>query len=252
MFDITAQEVVDATKLIMETVSPGGRVGKTAQAEIQPKKKNGVFKGLTLVCICLDEEKNIPRFIENVMSHRCITRTVVIDGGSTDRSVEMLRQAGAEVYVHPYLQGYHDQQAVQRNISFTYVREGDRCLVMDFDECFSVELATNLHKLLNFTTRYVELSRKTYLKYDDAVKDICRIKDYPDWQPRFFIWEHRYKWIRSPHHVILNAADPFRQQWDILHFEGENKDRAGLEMKWKTMHDNTMRYYGNPVEGKCL
>jgi carbamoylphosphate synthase small subunit len=98
-------------------------------------------KKLTLVCIVQNESKNLPRFIDNVIKDPSIGRVVAIDGGSKDNTVKLLKKAGAEVYIHAYDKNYHDAQAMQRNISFSYVENGERCIVMDIDECFSKELS---------------------------------------------------------------------------------------------------------------
>lgn len=134
-------------------------------------------------------------------------------------------------------------QAMQRNISCSYLHYNERAIIMDMDECFSRDLSRNLGFFLTTSQRYIEIPRRTYYTLAEADTARNQIKDYPDYQPRFFIWDHKYKWIRSPHHVIVNAPDPYRVKWDILHFEAEGKDRAALESKWASMQSATNKYY---------
>jgi ADP-heptose:LPS heptosyltransferase len=187
---------------------------------------------LTMPIIVQNEEKNLPRFIELVMNHPCIGRVVAIDGGSTDRTVELLQKAGAEVYVHPYLPEYHDMQAMQRNISCSYLKDGERALIMDIDECFSKELSDYLPVLCEAQFHYGIISRRTYKYYADITNPDKQIKDYPDWQPRFYRWRHEFKFVGGAHHRTLNVPDPQKIQKDIIHFECEGKDRGKLEGQW--------------------
>ena len=199
---------------------------------------------LTMPIIVLNEEKNLPRFIELVIKNRNIGRVIAIDGGSDDDTVRILKSAGAEVYVHPYNKDYHDMQALQRNISCSYVRDDTKILIMDIDECFSNELECYLPELIEGNVDYGLLSRRTFDYYDDITDPLKQIKDYPDWQPRFFTWNKKFKWVGSPHHEVYNVPPPIKIKRDIVHFEKEGKDRVALESKWSEMQKKTKEVYG--------
>jgi len=53
---------------------------------------------ITLYAIAKNEEKNIEKFIEN---SKKFSHTVVVDTGSTDNTVQLLKDAGIEVHEHP-------------------------------------------------------------------------------------------------------------------------------------------------------
>lgn len=199
-------------------------------------------KKLTMPIIVQDEEKNLPRFIENVIKHPNIGRVIAIDGGSKDNTVKMLKQAGAEVYIHPYLKDYHDMQAMQRNISCSYVKDGEKILIMDIDECFSKELSDYLPMLAQSNITYGLISRRTFNYYKDITDISKRIKDYPDWQPRFYTWDRKYKFVGGAHHVTLNTPQPTNIQKDIIHFEQEGKDRGKIEAQWAKMMMGVKKY----------
>lgn len=201
-------------------------------------------KTLTMPIIVLNEEKNLPRFIDNVIKNKWIGRIIVIDGGSTDNTVKLLRKAGAYVYVHPYDVSYHDMQALQRNISCSFVKDNEKIIIMDIDECFSDELADYLPLILESNIEYGQLSRKTFNYYADITDISKQIKDYPDYQPRVFTWQRTFKWAGSPHHELYNAPAPVRIKKDILHFEKEGKDRNELEKKWLVMQKKSAEVYG--------
>jgi ADP-heptose:LPS heptosyltransferase len=210
----------------------------TAPAIIKPSK----YK-LTMPIIVQNEAANLPRFIELVMSHPAVGRVIAIDGGSKDDTVKLLRKAGAEVYDHPYNPNYHDMQALQRNISMSYVEDDTHCIIMDIDECFSKELNEHLYYIAEHCPQYGLLSRKTFKFYADINDPQKTIKDYPDYQPRLYRWRKEYKFVGSPHHRTLNTPQPVKIQKDIIHFEEEGKDRKALENKWSMMWTASQKIY---------
>lgn len=201
-------------------------------------------KKLTMPIIVLDEEKNLPRFIELVMKHPAIGRVIAIDGGSNDKTVELLKMAGAMVYIHHYDRNYHDMQAMQRNYSCSFVKDGEKIIIMDIDECYSKELSDYLYELAESNIVYGRISRRTFKMYADINDKTKQIKDYPDYQPRFYTWDRKFKWVGSPHHNIYNVPNPVKINKDIIHFEAEGKNREALEAEWSKMNKKTKVIYG--------
>jgi ADP-heptose:LPS heptosyltransferase len=239
MAAIKAEEIAAA----VDALAPSA--GKQPQAVTAQPVKQDRKPELTIAAICLNEAKAIPRWLALVAKHPAVARVVVIDGGSTDGSSELLKAAGCEVYVHPYLPHYHDQQAMQRNICMSYCREGEPVLVMDFDECFSKALRERLFELIDSGAEYIELPRKTHARYDEAISGQRQIGQYPDWQPRFYRWSHRFKFAGGAHHRTLNVPPPVQLHgMDILHFQDEYGKRDKLESQWAQMMTDTRRYYG--------
>jgi ADP-heptose:LPS heptosyltransferase len=193
-------------------------------------------KKITMPIIVQDEEHNLPRFIDNVIKHPSIGRIIAIDGGSKDNTVKLLEKAGAEVYEHKYIKTYHEMQAMQRNISCSYVKDGENILIMDIDECFSSELSEYLPYLAECNDiHYGLISRRTFNYYKDIKDPSKAIKDYPDWQPRFYKWDRKYKFVGGAHHITLNCPQPTKIQKDIIHFEKEGKNRDVIEKQWASM-----------------
>lgn len=199
---------------------------------------------IVMPIIVQNEGVNLPRFIENVMSHPAIGKVIAIDGGSTDNTVKLLEKAGAFVYVHPYDKNYHDMQALQRNISFSFVADNTPTIFMDIDECFSKELYDYLFYLADDQAiKYGLISRRTFKYYADITDAAKRIKDYPDYQPRWYRWDKKFKFVKSPHHITLNVPPPVKIDKDIIHFEAEGKDREALERQWSDMWTKTKGVY---------
>jgi predicted O-methyltransferase YrrM len=84
---------------------------------------------ITLYAIAKNEEKNIQRFIE---ISKKFTNTVVVDTGSTDKTVELLKEAGIEVYEHSQTREEFDF-SVARNQALSYVKT-DWAFSLDFNE----------------------------------------------------------------------------------------------------------------------
>jgi len=84
---------------------------------------------ITLYAICKNEEKNIEKFIEN---SKKFSDTVVVDTGSTDNTVQLLRDAGIQVYEHPQTRDEFDFSKV-RNQALSYVKT-DWAFSLDFNE----------------------------------------------------------------------------------------------------------------------
>jgi predicted O-methyltransferase YrrM len=84
---------------------------------------------ITLYAITKNEEKNVERFIE---ISKKFTNTVVVDTGSTDKTVELLKEAGIEVYKHSQSREEFNF-AKTRNIALSYVKT-DWAFSLDFNE----------------------------------------------------------------------------------------------------------------------
>ena len=61
---------------------------------------------LTAIVLTKDEEKNLPGCLDSLRGFAA--RVVVVDSGSADRTVEIAREYGADVYTHPF-RGYAHQ-----------------------------------------------------------------------------------------------------------------------------------------------
>jgi glycosyltransferase involved in cell wall biosynthesis len=84
---------------------------------------------ITLYAIAKNEEQNVEKFIEN---SKKFSHTVVVDTGSTDNTVQLLKDAGITVYEHPQSrEEFNFSEA--RNTALSYV-ETDWAFSLDFNE----------------------------------------------------------------------------------------------------------------------
>lgn len=93
---------------------------------------------LTVVILTKNEERHIARAMASVAP--IADRVVVVDSGSTDRTVELAREGGAEVLVHPFV-----TQAQQFNWALDQLpADTDWVLRLDADEVVTDALAAEI------------------------------------------------------------------------------------------------------------
>lgn len=93
---------------------------------------------LTVVILTKDEEKHIERCLTSVRPFA--SRILVVDSGSTDRTVELARTCGAEVLSNPWV-----NYATQMNWGIDNVDpEADWIMRLDADEIVTPELAQEI------------------------------------------------------------------------------------------------------------
>lgn len=95
---------------------------------------------LSVVIITFNEEENLPRTLESV---KWADEIVVVDSGSTDRTVEIAKSFGAKVWVEPW-KGF----AAQKNSALEKAT-GDWILSLDADEEVDEELQQSIQDVLN-------------------------------------------------------------------------------------------------------
>jgi len=119
---------------------------------------------LSVVIITYNEEANIGRTLESVkpLVGDGKGEIIVIDSGSTDRTLEIARSYGAKVFIEEW-KGY----AAQKN-SAIQKATGDWILLLDADEEVSREMATSVSKYLQIADKHREYATITV---PDSVAD---------------------------------------------------------------------------------
>ena len=204
---------------------------------------------------CLNEQKSVKRCIEDFHDDAWVTDIVVIDGGSSDYTVQELKQfPKVRVYVHPYFDWYHDAEIMQANIMMSYVPNGSIFFSLDFDERCSQPLKEFLYTcdMLNKLPEgadLVHIPRRTMecFRHKDSPFAILddegwpleknQIGQYPDYQPRLFRKSHKLHWVQSPHRVPLgyekiHNVDPNIGIVINHHAKDDSRDRDWIERRW--------------------
>ena len=199
----------------------------------------------------LNEEKVVKRCLDDFHDLEWVDRVIVIDGKSTDYTVQELeRYTKTEVYIHPWNDWYHDMEVCQSNIALSYVPNGELAFILDFDERISPQLK---EELAQFDTEGVQcdvtgVARKTIevLRHEDSPHAIIdtdgwpieshQIGQFPDYQCRLIRRHPDLHWVNSPHHVMRgqkSEGDIKNTLAYILHYEKDDyRDRERIEKKW--------------------
>ena len=143
---------------------------------------------ITLYAICKNEEKNVEKFIEN---SKKFSHTVVVDTGSTDNTVQLLKDAGIEVYEHPQTREEFDFSKA-RNQALSYVKT-DWAFSLDFNEDVNQIFFDGLDAISDEFTRF------NHERYDDKNGEIIQSFEI---YTRFHRTKN-YKWINAVHEMLV-------------------------------------------------
>jgi glycosyltransferase involved in cell wall biosynthesis len=157
---------------------------------------------LTTLVMAVDEEIHLERAVGSALA---LGPVIVVDGGSTDRTDEVARSAGAKVIEHPW-QGY----AAQKNWALDHAAETDWILFLDADEWVTENLRAEIetvvaageHDGFYIPRRNVFLGRM-----------LRHAWWYPDYQLRLFRRDKgRYENRLVHEHVLLEGEPGFLEQ----------------------------------------
>jgi glycosyltransferase involved in cell wall biosynthesis len=122
-------------------------------------------QSLSVVIITQNEEANIARTLQSVslLLKEAPGEIIVVDSGSTDRTVEIAQSHGAKVFTEPW-KGY----AAQKNSAIAKA-SGDWILSLDADEEVSAGLSTEIPRILQLARRW----RATGMPTDNSSEEIA-------------------------------------------------------------------------------
>jgi glycosyltransferase involved in cell wall biosynthesis len=125
---------------------------------------------VTLAMIVRDEEAHIAECLASMKDH--VDEIVVVDTGSTDKTIEICKSFGAKVYEHPW----EDSFAIARNHAISYV-ETPWLIQMDADEIMEEKDAKQVRDVVRSNHKNnVNLIHLVLVnKEKDADKDISII-----------------------------------------------------------------------------
>lgn len=109
---------------------------------------------LSLCMIVKNEEASLPQTLNSVKA--IVDEMIVLDTGSTDRTVEVATQLGAEVHHFPWCNDF----AVARNEALKYVR-GNWVIVLDADEVLTPEIVPQIKEAIK-NDRYLVVNLIRY------------------------------------------------------------------------------------------
>jgi len=179
-----------------------------------------------------NEEKNIERAIRSVQS--LADEIVVLDSGSTDRTVEIAKNLGAKVFFKEW-EGYDKQ--LNYGIGLC---SKDWVLVLDADEEVSSELRESIRKELKSPSYEVyKLCRKTFY-----LGDFLNHAWYPEWRVRLFK-KGKVRFEGELHESVVFEGKAGKLKGDIYHYSYKSLEDQYLKtVKYAKIMANRMKEEG--------
>jgi len=162
--------------------------------------------GIAAVVLTLNEEENIEACLASL---EWADRRVVFDSFSTDRTVELARQGGAEVIQHPF-----ENYAQQRNAALERV-DAEWIFFVDADERATPELAKEVRAVTAGDREEVAwwVPRHNYI----FGRLTLGAGWYPDYQLRLVRRGHA-RWERPVHEIAVVDGSTGYLQTPLIHY----------------------------------
>jgi glycosyltransferase involved in cell wall biosynthesis len=162
---------------------------------------------ITATIITLNEERNVARAIESL---RCCDEMLIVDSGSTDRTVELAEKLGARVLEAGWL-GY----AAQKNRAAEYANH-EWILSLDADEALSEALEAEIWNLKKSGPQCDAYTMPRLARY--LGRWIYHSGWYPDRKVRLY-HRDKAKWVGDFVHESVQVEGRLGHlQSNILHF----------------------------------
>lgn len=162
---------------------------------------------LSVCIVAQNEQENLPRLLQSAQP--VADEIILVDGGSTDRTQEIAREAGVRVFFRPFT-----NHADQKNYAAS-LASNDWIFLLDADEELSPALADSVQKWKCRPSQFAvyEMTRLTW--YLGAW--IRHSRWYPDWQRR--IYRRDAASFAGVIHSALRYEGPVGQlRGDLLHY----------------------------------
>lgn len=160
--------------------------------------------------ITMNREMQLKRLIENTKDYFDVIR--ICDGGSSDGTKEIIKEyPNAEFYYREW----DDDYAAQDNELLKQARRGDWIMIMDDDECPSLQLLEHLEQIIDYCNKF------------------------------------SYNMVSLPSLLVLNGEPECKTE--IFIEEVKNDIRNPFRKYWLFKYDSTVKSYGTPhrsVESK--
>jgi GT2 family glycosyltransferase/tetratricopeptide (TPR) repeat protein len=155
------------------------------------------------VCLIVRNEE---QFLENCLKsiQPIASQIIVVDTGSTDRTVEIAKEFGAEIYFH----GWNDDFSAARNVGLEHAT-GDWILILDADEELLGDSRETLQK---------EMRAKGVMAYRLPMIDKGKEAEGRSYVPRLFRNVPGLFYVGRVHEQVFSSIEVRRREWGL---EGE-------------------------------
>ena len=200
---------------------------------------------ITAIILAKNEEANIERCIKSLKGW--VDRVVVVDSGSTDKTVELAESLGAEIFRHEPFVHY----AAQFNWALDHVAVHTKWVYrIDADEEVTPELAAEIGETCRahayddvngFVMRFKVFFLGHFLKHGGM---------YPFYNLTIFKYGFgRYEDRALGEHVILSKGRTLDLKNDCLHYDFKNLDAWIVKHNWYATRE-VADYYATRTRGQ--
>ncbi len=182
----------------------GGADKPTAELS-EPPLREGLAPRLSVCLIAKNEERFLDGCLQSIRG--LADQLILVDTGSTDRTVEIARNHGAEVHFRAW---DHDFSAA-RNAALLHAR-GDWVLILDADE----EVSPAHHAALRAL-----LTRPNVIAYRLPLVDVGREGDGVSQVPRLFCNAPQQFYVSRIHEQVYASLEMNREKWSMENLFGD-------------------------------
>lgn len=199
---------------------------------------------ITAIILTKNEEVNITDCIKSIMT--TVKRIVVVDSYSTDKTVELAKECGAEVYQHAF-ENYAKQYMFAVQISQI---KTVWTLRIDADERLTPDSANELEQLCNGNMNTDVAGIVLRFKKNFLGKDLYHGGVYP-WK-KMNCYKTNYGAIEDrsmDEHIVLSQGRTIEMNHDCLHFDFKNLEFFVNKHNWYSSRE-TVDYFQNLEKAK--
>lgn len=197
---------------------------------------------ISVTIITLNEEANLPRTLASL---KWADEVVVIDSGSTDRTVEIAKQFGAKT-LHNSWRGYGQQKNFAQNQA-----THDWVLNVDADEVVSPELAQEIRQTVDNNPAFhgYEMPRKTFY--------LGRWIKHGGWYPNYLVRlsnKRHAAWTEpSVHEALQVEGGVGRLEEPLLHYAFSSiQDQILTNLRFSALGSQDLKRIGQRPSLKKL
>jgi FkbM family methyltransferase len=182
----------------------GGAEKPTAELS-EPPLREGLPPRLSVCLIAKNEERFLNGCLQSIRG--LADQLILVDTGSTDRTVEIARNHGAEVH----FRAWDNDFSAARNAALLHAR-GDWVLILDADE----EVSTAHHAALRAL-----LTRPNVIAYRLPLVDVGREGDGVSQVPRLFRNAPQQFYVSRIHEQVYASLELNREKWSMENLFGD-------------------------------
>ncbi len=188
-----------ARRFFNQRLKGNARLGWLGLPDSVTNRQSPITNRLTACLIARNEEKFIARCLASVRG--LADQIVVVDTGSTDRTVEIAKEHGAEVHSFAWC----DDFSAGRNAALEHVR-GDWVLVLDADE----ELTAEGREVL-----LQEMRAGDAMAYRLPIVDVGKEDEGHSYVPRLFRNAPGLFYVGRIHEQVFSSVEVRRTEWGL-------------------------------------